>query len=426
MTIVDEIKSYVSVTEVAARYTEVRRRGRLHVCRCLCGENTDRNPSFTLYDHDNHYHCFACSRHGSVIDLVMLAEGLDFRSAVDRLRREYLPSLTDDHVPARSIRPAIWCRKHQGFGYDRGRDSVGGVREDVLAVMNVAAEHYHGALLSTPHALAYLHRRGLTDDTIRAMRIGYAGGHLSRALFVECLAERHDLNLSLLAPIGLVSRRGERLCGRIVFPVLDPRGRAVWMIGRAIAEGRTPKYDGLPDGLVHKRPMVQGQPQRGALLVEGAVDFAAALQWGAHWSWLVVALLGTAHGATVEEVANRVGLGQPVLMLLDQDKPGKEAAFKAALALAARGLRPYVVMDADRHAHTTSALRFDAGSTADDATTTCRTTRQREYELVQAITSRGFAQWVRWGDVVKDPGDLLALGECGRRLFEEVVDIETR
>ena len=90
MTIVDDIKSLAPISDVAARYAEVKRRGRLSVCRCLCGQNTDRNPSFTLYDDDNHFHCYACGRHGSVIDLVMLAEGLDFRAAVEQLQRDYL------------------------------------------------------------------------------------------------------------------------------------------------------------------------------------------------------------------------------------------------------------------------------------------------------------------------------------------------
>jgi len=53
VSVVDEIKATVRISELAAGYGEVKRRGRPHVCRCLCGENSDRNPSFMLYDDDN-------------------------------------------------------------------------------------------------------------------------------------------------------------------------------------------------------------------------------------------------------------------------------------------------------------------------------------------------------------------------------------
>ena len=52
MSVVDEIKATVRISELAAGYGEVKRRGRPHVCRCLCGENSDRNPSFMLDDDD--------------------------------------------------------------------------------------------------------------------------------------------------------------------------------------------------------------------------------------------------------------------------------------------------------------------------------------------------------------------------------------
>lgn len=90
MSLIDELKSSVRISDLAAEYGEVCKRGRLHVCRCLCGQNSDRNPSFTLYDQDNHFHCYACGRHGSVIDLVMLTEGLDVKAACQRLRERYL------------------------------------------------------------------------------------------------------------------------------------------------------------------------------------------------------------------------------------------------------------------------------------------------------------------------------------------------
>ena len=64
MSIYETVKDNVSLREVAQRYgIDVNR-----YSKALCPFHNDRHPS--LYVADDHYYCFACGKHGDVIDFV--------------------------------------------------------------------------------------------------------------------------------------------------------------------------------------------------------------------------------------------------------------------------------------------------------------------------------------------------------------------
>lgn len=389
MSLADEIKARIRVSDIAAEYGEIRKRGRLHVCRCLCGQNSDRNPSFTLYEDDpngGHFHCYACQRHGSVIDLVMLVEGLDFKTALAQLRDRLggignaAPRYRASFHPASTITP-----------------SRGDVTPSVKALLSHAVDYYQHTLQQTPQAQALLHRRGLTDETIQALRLGYSDGTLVRGLHLA------GQNLALAARIGLLNPRGELLANRLIFPVLDLHDAPVWLIGRATQDRQQPKYLGLPDGLTHKRPMTSGVAKRGVLIVEGAIDFATLVQWGMPSDWLCIGLLGTAHGKVTESLAAQHTQAR-VRLVLDQDTAGKDAALKAALALREHGLQPSIVVDADRHAQQCTSTNVS-----------------REIALVEQLQQHSLVHWVHWCGMAKDCGDLLMQGQVGEAMFQQAV-----
>ncbi|NJM41748.1 MAG: toprim domain-containing protein [Anaerolineae bacterium] len=321
MSLVDDIKRGVCIGDVAAQYGELRRRGRLQACRCLCGENQDRNPSFMLYEDDNHFHCFACRRHGSVIDLVMLVESLDFKGALYWLRDRYLHHRGD--VGASQNRPTqhdvtIAPKKHA-------------LSAATLAILRAAVEFYQQKLRRSNKAQTYLHHRGLSEVTIERMQIGFADGGLGRNL------SEADCDLGLAARMGLLSARGELMQGRIVFPVLDETGQPVWLIGRALNNQHHPKYLGLPDGLVHKQPMRVGRANTGIIVVEGPMDLAALMQWRLDQDYALWALLGTGT-TTAMTMLLQSRPKQLVFIALDQDKPGQEAATKLSHTMRERGI----------------------------------------------------------------------------------------
>ncbi|HBC07201.1 MAG TPA: hypothetical protein DC046_06400 [Rhodospirillaceae bacterium] len=77
----EELKARLPATEVVGRRVKLIRSGR--DTKGCCPFHKEKTPSFHVYD--DHYHCFGCGAHGSVIDFVMETEGLEFREAVQRL-----------------------------------------------------------------------------------------------------------------------------------------------------------------------------------------------------------------------------------------------------------------------------------------------------------------------------------------------------
>jgi DNA primase len=58
---------------------------------CPFPEHKETKPSFTLYPHDNSYHCFGCKEHGSILNLMRL-----FGDAVS-------PELMDEEKRVRAL-----------------------------------------------------------------------------------------------------------------------------------------------------------------------------------------------------------------------------------------------------------------------------------------------------------------------------------
>lgn len=50
-----------------------------------CLKHNERTPSMHIYKKKNNFYCFSCGFHGSVIDIVMEMQGLDFKGAVKYL-----------------------------------------------------------------------------------------------------------------------------------------------------------------------------------------------------------------------------------------------------------------------------------------------------------------------------------------------------
>ncbi len=77
----DELKARVGIAEVIGKSVKLTRRGRQYLG--LCPFHGEKTPSFHVYE--DHYHCFGCGAHGSVIDFFMQSEKVSFREAVESL-----------------------------------------------------------------------------------------------------------------------------------------------------------------------------------------------------------------------------------------------------------------------------------------------------------------------------------------------------
>ncbi|MFT5487302.1 MAG: DNA primase [Paracoccaceae bacterium] len=310
----DEIRARLSLSDVVSRRVKLIQRGREHTG--LCPFHNEKSPSFTVSNDKNFYHCFGCGAHGDVIGYLMQAEGVSFPEAVERLAAE-----AGLEVPVSSPEERAQEQRRAGL----------------LEVMEAACAYYEKVLRSPmgKTALAYLHGRGLSDETISRFRLGFAppGNSLKTAIMSDAMPE------ALLAEGGLVRKPDDGrpsydfFRDRVLFPIGDARGRIIAFGGRTMGDGE-PKYLNSPDTpLFDKRRTLYGLAQaRSAahdkhriLVTEGYMDVIALSQNGIAEA---VAPLGTAlsesHLALLWKVTN-----EPYLCF-DGDNAGQRAAGRSA------------------------------------------------------------------------------------------------
>jgi len=56
--------------------------------KARCFKHNDKSPSMHIYRKKNNFYCFSCGFHGSVIDVVMEMQGLDFKGAIKYLNNQ--------------------------------------------------------------------------------------------------------------------------------------------------------------------------------------------------------------------------------------------------------------------------------------------------------------------------------------------------
>ena len=310
----DELKARIGVAEVIGKSVKLARRGRQFLG--LCPFHGEKTPSFHVYE--DHYHCFGCGAHGSVIDFVMRSERVAFREAVERLAAQAGMRL-----------PPVGRQEAER---ERRRGSL----YDVLE----AATLYYQKMLRMPEgggALAYLRRRGVSEAAISRFRLGYApDGRYS----VKAALAREGFTDAAMIEAGLLLQpedgaRGayDRFRGRVMYPIADRRGRAIGFGGRMLGPGE-PKYLNSPETpLFHKGRCLynlsagaKAARDKGTIVVvEGYMDVIGLSETG--WE-NVVAPLGTA--LTEEQLQALWQLAPEPVLLFDPDAAGERAAIRAA------------------------------------------------------------------------------------------------
>jgi DNA primase len=310
------LRGRVSITDVVGRRVRLIRKGRGEATG-LCPFHNEKTPSFTVSEDKGFFHCFGCGAHGDVIGFVMRSEGLEFPQAVEKLAGEagmQVPRETPEERE-RADRQA----------------TLGGAVE-------FAAKHFEQQLRASAGraGLDYLKRRGLSDDTMRRFRLGFAPDSrhgLKAALEKADIPEAIALEAGLLIKPEDGGHAYDRFRGRVMFPILDRRGQAIAFGGRIIAEGE-PKYLNSPETpLFHKGRVLYGlsHAQKTAretneiIVVEGYMDVIALAQAGISNA---VAPLGTA--LTEEQIALLWRMAQEPILCFDGDNAGQRAAARAA------------------------------------------------------------------------------------------------
>jgi DNA primase len=329
---IQRVKDAVDLVEVVGARTDLRRVGQRWTG--LCPFHDERTPSFGILPEKGLYHCFGCGESGDAIKFVRETESLDFVGALETLAERYNVELQrEDEDPEAEER--------------RRR------RERLIKLVDRAAGYYARVLWDSPEAAPareYLRGRGLGEDVLRDFRIGFSPGAWDRLVQG---AQRDGFTAEDLIAAGLAqrSRTGgliDRFRGRIMFPLVDARGRTLGFGARKMAEEEQgPKYLNTAENeLYHKGRQLFGIDRaRGpagkagrVIAVEGYTDVLALHQAGVGET---VAIMGTA--VTPEQLIQLGQAAPSIYFALDADSAGQEAMARAARVAEQRGLEMRVV-----------------------------------------------------------------------------------
>jgi DNA primase len=149
--IVEEIKSRLNITDVASAYLKLERAGGSFKARCPF--HNEKSASFFISPARQTYHCFGCNRGGDILSFIEEIEGIDFSGALKMLAHRAGVELKSESTSRKGERDERAC---------------------VYRALDLAAKFYQAVLQKFPDVLVYLHARGLTDETIKNFRIGFA------------------------------------------------------------------------------------------------------------------------------------------------------------------------------------------------------------------------------------------------------------
>ncbi len=314
----EELKARLRPSDVIGRSVKLKRQGREWVG--LSPFTKEKSPSFFVNDDKGFFHDFSSGKHGDVISFLQETERLSFPEAVERLAAE-----AGMQMPAEDPQAAEREQKRQGLA----------------DWMDLAQKWFAANLRRSVGKAAreYLERRGLPEDQWERFGLGYAPNDREglKAALVQRGAKPGELVEAgmLIAPEG-GGAPYDRFRDRLMFPILDARGRLVSFGGRAMNPDDRAKYLNGPESpLFHKGSTLYGLPEarrilgaaskstESVIVVEGYMDVIACQRAGLP----AVAPMGTA--LTEEQMALLWRVSPEPVLCFDGDGAGQRAAFRA-------------------------------------------------------------------------------------------------
>lgn len=316
MTDLDLIKSKVDIVELIGQYLPLKKAGRNY--KGLCPFHSEKTPSFMVSPDKQIWHCFGCGVGGDAFRFLMEKEGLDFTEALAQLAEKA-------GVQLQSRPTGEWGSKNLLFN-----------------INELAAKFFEKALAESTQgrqALNYLVSRGLSRETAKTFRIGYAPAGWD---YLVKFLERRGYKLDDIEKAGLAVRRAKGLSDkfhhRLMFPITNASGKVVGFTGRVLNPEDQPKYLNSPEtAIFSKGRILYGlsvtkeaiQQANYAVLVEGQMDLLSSHQANVP---NVVASSGTA--LTIDQLKLIRRYGEALVLALDADAAGGEAT-KRVIELAA-------------------------------------------------------------------------------------------
>ena len=306
---IDLLLAKIDIVDLIHPFVPLKKKSANNFFAC-CPFHQEKSASFSVSQNKQFYYCFGCGAHGNAIDFLMNYDRLSFPEAVTLLARQY-----GMEVP--QIKRPIAHENNQAHHQ----------------LLTEVANYYYATLKKTPRAVNYLKQRGINGVTAKQFHIGYAPDDWQ---FVLNKFGNSAFLQQQLAVVGLIinknHKRYDRFRDRIMFPIIDYRGRVVGFGGRILEQGE-PKYLNSPEtvvfqkshelyGLYQALQLHRHLPR--VLIVEGYMDVVGLFQHGITYA---VATLGTA--TSKHHIQRLQRYTEEIVFCFDGDDAGRVAAWRA-------------------------------------------------------------------------------------------------
>ena len=309
---IDQVLDRTDIVDVVDRRVKLKKAGKNY--SACCPFHQEKTPSFSVNPEKQFYYCFGCGAGGNALGFIMDYERMEFREAIESLAQAAGIELPPEEADAA---PQV---DHQKPLYE---------------AMEKATRVYESQLRKHPsrgRVVDYLKQRGLSGEIARDFRLGFAPEGWDNLM--TTLSSEEEIGQALTAGLLIENdsgRKYDRFRDRVIFPIVNQRGKVIAMGGRVLGDGK-PKYLNSPEtplfskshelyGLHHIRKFAKNLSR--IVVVEGYMDVIALAQFGIHYA---VATLGTSVGKPhLEMLFRRV---DHVVFCFDGDEAGRKAAFR--------------------------------------------------------------------------------------------------
>ena len=349
----ETVKLQADIVRIVGDYVKLKKAGAQNYSG-LCPFHNEKTPSFSVHATRQFYHCFGCGVSGDVFSFVQKVENITFPEAVRAVAQKLGIAL-----PKATFSSPAEARE-------------AGLRTVLLAVHERACVFFQEYLKRPDgaHAREYLTGRGLTEEAIKAFRIGFAPD----SGFVLRDRMKGEFDEDVLRESGLFSWKAEdsrqtsalgpqqnspqtsdlssqptssevqspmsdargpvfysKFRNRITFPITNESGRIIAFTGRTLSadEKAGPKYLNSPETAIYSKSRVLFNLDKAkeairkldyAILVEGQMDCISVYAAGFH---NVIASSGTAFTELQARLLGR--FTKNVVVNFDPDTAGAKA-----------------------------------------------------------------------------------------------------
>lgn len=317
---IEKLKNQIDIVDIIEHFLPVKKMGANY--KCVCPFHDDRNPSMSISQSKQIFHCFACKAGGDAIKFVMDYEKLTYPEAIERIASLVNFSLeyTNDKAPTQKE------NKH---------------------ILEKANAFYRSEFFKHEAAVRYIYSRGINDAMIEKFELGWAGDSASTIR----LLQNENIEPKEALEVGIVKQNEKGIYAsfieRITFPIYSHTTRLVGFGGRTISD-HPAKYVNSPQSVVFdKSKLLYGYhlakqsifEKKQIIITEGYLDVIML-----HYAGFTnaIAVLGTALTTSHLPLLKRGEIS--VVLCFDGDGAGINAAIKSSRLLSQNEIDGSVVI----------------------------------------------------------------------------------